>query len=171
MNRMIAAITMVLISSPCYACSCIWAGPFLQMSRDSKLVIRGTVKSYGPKLKHGDRLYASMEVEIVEVLKGKYVKKRIKLLGDTGMNCRPDITPESFGIGSDFLFALGAEEKEVQPISVCGEYWVRMNKETAVGKVSKPQMEEIGYEALRTAVREDALNLHPERNSRPNRNP
>lgn len=112
----------------------MWAGPFVKMAKKSELVVRAKVKSYGPRLPHGENLYASMEVELVAVIKGEYTAETFTILGDPGHLCRPYITPAKFKKGHEYLFALSKSKENPQGLSVCGEYWIKIDKELAKGQ-------------------------------------
>ena len=111
----------------------MWAGPFVEMARKSELVVRARVKSYGTRLSHGEDLYASMEVELVTVIKGEYQAEALTILGDPGHLCRPYITPRVFKKGHEYLFALGKSGEHSQGLSVCGEYWIEIDEDVARG--------------------------------------
>jgi len=102
------------------ACSCTYGGKFSEYSSKSKGVIRAKIKSYGPRLPHGETLYESMVVEVIEVIKGKYKNHKLTLLGDPGFLCRDYVNAKRFGIESEHLFSL-ANEKTTQPLGGCGE--------------------------------------------------
>lgn len=138
---LVVALTSLGLALDTSACSCMWKGPFLEMAAGSELVIHGKVIDYGKRLPHGDDLFESMTVEVVEVIKGEYKSKTITILGDRGADCRPYITPRTFGKSKEFLFALSATDKKVQPISVCGEFWIPVEAGVAKGvdmRVNEP---------------------------------
>ena len=93
----------------------------------------------------------SMEVEIIEVFKGKEKRKSIIVYGDIGNLCRPYLS--GFGIGKFYIIAFGPgldgsngfthpdEKLSDYSISICGEYWLNVDIENkfASGSVADNQ--------------------------------
>jgi hypothetical protein len=115
------------------ACSCPYAGKFIEYISGGKGVIRATVKSYGPRLTHGDTLYESMVVEVTAVIKGQYSGQELTFLGDPGNLCRAYVNAEKFVVGSEHFFSI-ANEKSTQPLGGCGESSVIIKGDYIEGK-------------------------------------
>jgi hypothetical protein len=118
------------------ACDCGHNGPFLQMARQTKLVALVKVVKYSSFSKSGEVPHA-VEVEILEVLKGKETRKRIEVWGDNGRMCRPFVS----GFAIDSLFVMSLDHGKTQPghtdeketdysISNCGCFWLPANQLT-----------------------------------------
>jgi hypothetical protein len=139
---------ILAIPSLAMACTCHWGGPFAKVALSQELVVYGEVLDY---YKH------SMEVKVLEVLKGKEVRGTIRIWGDTGALCRPYV--DSFPIGTRWLFAVSSLPKDMLEdqsvslwgwfffrspkndyvISICGDFWVAVRGEWAVGRITAPQ--------------------------------
>jgi len=126
-------LSIVFSSSHGNACSCSWGGPFYEMANKSNLVVKVKVLSYGKKLKYGENLYSNMEVEIIDVIKGKFKNKKMVVLGDPGHLCRPYISTDRFPLKKVFLLALAENMTSTQALSVCGEFYIRVEKDKAFG--------------------------------------
>jgi len=130
------------------ACTCLWGGPFAKVALGQELVLYGEVLDY---YRHG------MEVKVIEILKGKEERSTIRIWGDNGALCRPYVN--SFPIGTRWIFAISAlpeammddqspsfwgrffpkSSKRDYVISVCGDFWVAVRGERAVGRITTPQ--------------------------------
>jgi len=78
-----------------------------------------------------------MDVVIIEVLKGGDDRREIRVWGDSGALCRPYVT--AFPRGSRWIFALkrlGEPTARDYAISVCGEYWLEIRGDQAVGRMT-----------------------------------
>ncbi len=132
------------------ACDCPWRGPFLAVAPDLPLVVRARVLSFqGKGTAAGQPL--SMDVEVLEVLRGEPPASPLRVWGDDGMLCRPYVT--HFPVGTQWILALNGPGSKpgMTPgpaISICGEYWLRVEGDTAVGCIDSPE---------RTAVQRIAL--------------
>jgi hypothetical protein len=138
-------LAVLAIPNLAMACSCVWAGPFAKVAPGRELVVYGEVLDY-----YGH----SMEVKVLEVLKGKEERSTIRIWGDNGALCRPYVT--SFPIGTRWLFAVSPLRETLadkQPasfwegffsragrkeyaISVCGDFWLAVRGEMAVGRIT-----------------------------------
>lgn len=148
----VVLLTILAVPSPAMACTCHWGGPFAKVALGQELVVYGEVLDY---YRH------SMEVKVLEVLKGKEDRGTIRIWGDNGALCRPYVT--SFPIGTRWIFAVSSFPKDMgedQPpsfwdrflsrsskrdyaISVCGDFWVAVRGERAVGRITTPQHSQI----------------------------
>jgi hypothetical protein len=83
----------------------------------------------------------AMDVEVLEVLKGSAKGKRIRIWGDNGAQCRPYVS--AFPVQTEWFFAI-TELREDGPgngdyvISVCGEFWARVEGDNVTGRLSSP---------------------------------
>jgi hypothetical protein len=77
------------------ACSCMWGGPLTKVALRTDLIVLAEVRSYH---RH------SMDVAVIEVLKGADERAAIRIWGDTGALCRPYVT--GFPRGTRWIFAL-----------------------------------------------------------------
>ena len=92
------------------------------------LVVLGEARSY---YRH------SMDVAVIEVLKGGEDRREIRVWGDSGALCRPYVT--AFPRGTRWIFALkrlGEPTARDYAISVCGEYWLEARGDQAVGRIT-----------------------------------
>ena len=132
------ALVMLLVPERVFACSCFWAGPLLTVGPRAELIVRAKVLNY-----HGrsEEIDLAMDVEVLEVLKGDTGTARIRIWGDNGMQCRPYVS--RFPVQTEWIFAIDKlTSKEGRPgdyvISVCGEYWARVEKDNVTGRLSSP---------------------------------
>ena len=143
--RSIVAVAVLLasLSLPQWAlaCSCLWAGPFSRVAPGKDLIVLGEVLSYYKN---------SMEMRVIEVIKGTEERKRIRVWGDNGALCRPYVN--HFPIGTKWLLALQKTIGEHRPsfwerffsapaeseyaISICGDFWIEVRAERAVGRIT-----------------------------------
>lgn len=135
-------LTFLLIFSFAYsyACSCETNGNFKKVSKHSNLVALVKINKYLTfDSSYNRSIPMSMEVEIVEILKGKSESKRVVVWGDNGMLCRPYVS--NFIEGEYYFMALdsgdefnygGHKEEKISDysISICGEYWMHANIDT-----------------------------------------
>ena len=142
----VALLVNLTLPGGAVACSCVWGGPFSKVALHKAVVILGEVLSYHKN---------SMEVQVIEVIKGTEDRKTIRIWGDNGALCRPYVT--HFPIGTMWLFAIsalptktvseqlksGSEEGFISSsgnkeyaISVCGEFWLKVRHEEAVGRIT-----------------------------------
>ena len=136
------------------ACTCIWAGPFLIVSPQQDLIVRGKVLSYAG---HG------MDVEVYETLKGETKAAKVRVWGDSGMLCRSAVA--SFPLGTEWIFAVTNNMHTAEggyEISACGEFAIKVAKETVSGRLSSGDMtkpgpvETMSLEELRKRLRRSA---------------
>jgi len=102
------------------ACSCAYAGKFIEYTSGGNGVIRAKIKGYGSRLSHGETLYESMIVEVTEVIKGNYTGRELTFLGDPGHLCRAYVNSERFEVGSEHFISI-FNDKSTQPLGGCGE--------------------------------------------------
>lgn len=115
------------------ACSCTSKGDFIQYANQSEGVIRAKIAGYGDPLTHGESLYESMIVEVIDVIRGGLEFESIVLLGDPGNLCRDYVDSNKFIIGKEYFIALHGNES-TQPFGGCGEAWLSINDGVAEGQ-------------------------------------
>jgi len=126
--RLLALLVTLLTPAVALACSCMWAGPFTKMALGTDLVVLAEVRSY-----HGH----SMDVAVLEVLKGGEDRREIRVWGDSGALCRPYVT--AFPRGTRWIFALkrlGEPTARDYAISVCGEFWLEVRGGQVAGRIA-----------------------------------
>jgi len=147
-RAVLAAAFLVNLSFPggVVACSCTWGGPFSKVALPKAVIILGEVLSYHKN---------SMDVQVIEVIKGTEDRTTIKIWGDNGALCRPYVT--HFPIGTTWLLAISAlptktvgeqlrfsseegfissSDNKEYAISVCGEFWLKVRHEEAIGRIT-----------------------------------
>jgi hypothetical protein len=147
-RAVLAVAFLVNLSFPsgAVACSCVWGGPFSKVALHKAVIIFGQVLSYHKN---------SMDVRVIEVIKGTEDRKTIRIWGDNGALCRPYVT--HFPIDTTWLLAIsalptkadveqlksGSKEGFISSsgnkeyaISVCGEFWLKVSHEEAVGRIT-----------------------------------
>lgn len=127
------------------ACSCDYQGSFVKMIKRTPLVAVVKVTKYMTfKGIYNEKIPMSMEVEIIEVFKGKENRKTVIVWGDIGNLCRPYLSEFKEGqyyvIGFDKGNFGGGhpDEKDTDySISICGAYWltVDLNKSKISGDI------------------------------------
>jgi hypothetical protein len=124
-----------------YACSCEWFGPFLQVAKGADLVALVKIKSFSS---YSRDIPMSMDIEIIELIKGEDTRKTVKVWGDTGILCRPYLTifqSDSIWVLSLFnsigegQFRHPDEKEGDYNISGCGEYWLTVKNDTVIGLI------------------------------------
>lgn len=143
-------IALVFLAfTPCdlAACSCEWKGPFLSVYQDAPLVIRGRI------IRHHPGEAPTMDVLVLETLKGGILDSGMRVHMGDGMHCRPSI--EQFPPGSEWILALngpGAKPGRGWALSHCGEYWLRVEKSEVIGSIYGKQSE-VNRMALDTFIK------------------
>jgi hypothetical protein len=128
------------------ACSCLfsWNDSFSKTARNSELIALVKIISFDEFLEReimgfeGKMPYA-MTVEVIKKYKGKESRKRIKILGDNGMLCRPYLA--EFKINDLYLIApasLDATPNTEYEFLSCRTDYLKVNMSTnlAYGKYS-----------------------------------
>jgi hypothetical protein len=119
-----------MIPSHANACSCIWKGPFLTASKDAPLVVMGKI------LRHHPGNSPTMDVLVLETLKGGILDSGMVVQMGDGMHCRP--TLDVFPPGTKWILAVnghGAKPGTGLAISHCGEYWLRVENDYVEGSI------------------------------------
>jgi hypothetical protein len=124
--RTLTLLATLLAPGVALACSCMWAGPFTKVALGTDLVVLADVQAY---YRHG------MDVTVLDVLKGTEDRPVIRVWGDTGALCRPYVT--AFSRGTRWILALKREPgTRDYIISVCGDYWLEVRGDQAVGRIT-----------------------------------
>lgn len=111
----------------------------------------------------------SMEVEIIEILKGKEERKKVVVWGDSGADCRPYLS--AFSLGSYYIISFNkgydtsslksdlGERPTDYSISSCGTTWLPFNfdKKIASGKIDK-QIDTIKLKLLKKKIKKEVKN-------------
>lgn len=124
------------------ACSCSWKGPFMTVAGDSRLVVLGRI------IRHNQGPKPSMDVHVKEVLSGAMLDSGLRILMGDGMYCRPEMS--LFPPGTDWILAIngpGSKPGKDLAISICGEYWLKVEGDEVVGSIYGKQ-DEIRREKL-----------------------
>ncbi len=179
LGQIILSLTAMLLLSPAtHACECSSSdSAFLKVAMRSQMIVRAKVVEYhwdeADQNKMGTAV--AMTVEIKEVFKGAAGSSRIKVWGDDGSLCRPYVS--QFPLNTEWVFALseagyGTGKGELE-ISVCGEYWLKVEGRNVVGKVtesgSKAKSRTVTLQKLRVLLKRAAYNIgeHPNRVNSP----
>ena len=123
-------IFSLLIPSSANACSCVWKGPFLTASQDAPLVVIGRI------IRHHPGVSPTMDVLVLETLKGGVLDSGMVLQMGDGMHCRPTI--DVFPPGTKWILAIngqGAKPGNGLAISHCGEYWLKTEDDYVIGSI------------------------------------
>jgi hypothetical protein len=131
--RNLSPALILLTAGSAFACSCLYVGPFEVYSRNYPIVVRGTVMDHGETLSINSDYFATMGIEVNEIVKGDYPHDAFDFYGDTGMSCLRYITAEDFPLGSEHFFIL-SDTNALQPLLVCGESSVRIEDSTVLGR-------------------------------------
>lgn len=116
------------------ACKCNTDHPFMDVAPSCDLIVLAEVKGY----RKVDGLEQAMDVRVLSVLSGKESHKTIRVWGDDGKSCRPYVT--QFPLRSTWIFALQPHESDYR-ISVCGEYWLKVEENRVHGRIETLQEE------------------------------
>ncbi|NHM02828.1 hypothetical protein [Flavobacterium difficile] len=152
--KTILTILFLTIGQIILACDCDSQGKFLKVAPNTELVALVKVTKYLTfKEIYDVKTPMSMEVEIIEIYKGKETRKTAIVWGDDGNLCRPYLSKFkegqyyviAFNGGSDGSkgFAHKNEKTTDYSISICGDYWLNVDikKQIAIGSVAEKQKE------------------------------
>jgi hypothetical protein len=124
--RLLTLLVTLLAPGVAVACTCMWSAPFTKVALGTDLIVLAEVRSY---YRH------SMDVAVIDVLKGGEDRSVIRVWGDSGALCRPYVT--AFPRGTRWIFALKREPgTRDYIISVCGEFWLEVRGDRAVGRIT-----------------------------------
>jgi hypothetical protein len=132
------------------ASSCAWNGPFLTVSKDAPLIIHGRI------LRHHPGQSPTMDVLVLETVKGGVLDSGMLVQMGDGMQCRP--TLEGFAIDSEWILALngpGSQPGDGVAISSCGEYWLRVKQGEVIGSIdgTQSQVKRMPLDTLKRKIR------------------
>ncbi len=128
--HLLVLLAILGLPKSAFACSCMWAGPFSKVAPGKELIVLGEVM---------DHYKNSMDVKVIEVLKGTEDRKSIRIWGDNGALCRPYVS--HFPVGTTWLLAVFPMPEKTPggreyAISVCGEFWLEVRGDRAVGRIT-----------------------------------
>ena len=133
-------IFILMLSHKAFACDCESLGAFLKVASETEFVALVKVTRYLTfKDIDGKRTPMSMEVEIIDIYKGKETRKTIIVWGDNGALCRPYLS--RFNQGQYYVIAFYKCKTDDYFISNCGDYWLNadIKKQIAIGSVTENQ--------------------------------
>lgn len=150
-KTIILLFILIVAKMTAVACKCGTSPTFLEVAPDTKLVAFVQIKRYLSFIGGNRKIPFSMEVEIINIYKGKEKRKIITIWGDNGGLCRTSLS--RFKKGEYYVIALnegnnGGNELEKNTdfsISNCGEYWLTVytkeKEKYAVGRIAENQKE------------------------------
>jgi hypothetical protein len=150
--KILLIILSLISTAKIFPCSCVYGGNFLKIANGLIAVVK--VKEYSDfrgSESEPNALALSAIMEVVEILEGNETRKKIKVFGDNGMQCRPYI--QSFKPGNTYILSISptfqtfGEEFSMHDyfISICGEFWLAYDpdKKNVTGKIKDGIMEPI----------------------------
>jgi hypothetical protein len=159
MKKIFTILMLISLNSmhQAFACDCVSKGEFLTVASKSKLVALVKVAEYLTYRNiYDEKMPMSMLVEIIEVYKGREIRKTVTVWGDDGGLCRPYLN--RFKLGNYYIIAFDeagiagtkAEKKTDYAISICGDYWLDADTKSkkAKGMVTK-NINAISFQDLR----------------------
>lgn len=148
-----------------YSCSCGYLGGFIYSNQAADIVVYGTVIEYDSigTYNSPNNPY-SIKFLIKEKLRGIESRDTVTIWGDYGADCRPYIN--QFKPKTEWILALdqlnnnGNVEYE---ISICGEFYVPVNKKKVQGKIfgwnNKETEKNYDYDYIKSLVLTPQNNL------------
>ncbi len=144
-----AFICIIFFSTGAFACECLWHGPFSKAVKKSDLVVSGTIiASKGNAIDFKiDKTHLDQEKN------GKEFFDTIRIWGDDGKQCRPNVT--QFPEASQWVFGLMKITEDIPGgfnpntpnisygrindyyLSKCGAYWLQLNEGYVTGNLVK----------------------------------
>jgi hypothetical protein len=164
-KRFILFLTILgLCLTKTIAYDCNYHGSFMKMSKRTPLVALVKVTKYLTfKDIYNTKTPMSMEVEIIDIYKGKEIRKTITVWGDIGNLCRPYLS--NFKEGQYYVIALDngnysgghPNEKDTDySIFNCGCYWLTVDftNKRATGDIESEDrsVSNIDLEKLKTKL-------------------
>lgn len=123
----VSFLFLLIVSNKTFACSCTFAGPFLEVAPNSALIVIGRVESINGHI---------AEITIQETIKGK-ASGKIKMYGDRGDTCLESL--RSLKVGQVYAFAL-ASNKGTHSLPGCGRHYVEINGDVVSGMINRDFM-------------------------------
>ena len=155
MKKFIFVFTLIglgflMLPPSAFACSCAWSGPFLIVTKNAPLIVHGRIIRYHPGKS------PTMDVLVLETLKGGLLDSGMVVQMGDGMHCRP--TLEGFPPGSEWILGLngpGSKPGNGLALSHCGEYWLRVEKGEVVGSIdgTQSQVKRMPLDELKRKIR------------------
>lgn len=156
--RLLSAVPFAVVFSFALAggasgCSCVWAGPFLDVAAKAPVIVRVSVEgSHGGSREEP----GAIDARLIETLRGEAPHIRFRIWCDNGALCRPPV--RDFPIGTEWLIGLNAPGCRKSPdeeyaISVCGQYWLRVEGTEVVGNIDDPSGPQASQRAALDVVR------------------
>lgn len=138
--RFFVLFSILFHSVQVWACSCATNEPFLKVAGKAPLIVVGKVVAHEGKSRAGGPLV--MEVKIQDLWKGQYGAATLRVQGGDGWLCRPEVG--EFPVGSEWVLALNGPGSKPGTgpnfaLSSCGQYWLRVEKDRAVGRIFAPE--------------------------------
>ena len=160
--KIILSIFLLTIGHSIFACDCESQGDFFKVASKTKLVALVKITRYLTFDVIDDvKTPISMEVEIIEIYKGKESRKKVIVWGDNGFLCRPYLS--RFDEGKHYIIAFNEtsskpkKSEEIEKpmeysISICGEYWLNIDlkKQIATGSLTKKK---INFKAFKRKIK------------------
>jgi hypothetical protein len=137
--KLLLTIAILTFGQLTFACECGSQGDFLKVAGKTQFVALVKVTKFLTfKDIYKEKTPMSMEVEIIEIYKGKETRKKVTVWGDNGILCRPYLSKFELGKyyviaffkGSEGTKGLANENEKVTDysISICGEFWLNADK-------------------------------------------
>lgn len=136
------------------ACECSWSGPFLKVSTKVNLIVRAEIIDHGPIISDTYTFHESMDIKILETLKGYTETQFLKIFGDPGYLCGVAIGRDHFKKGTQYFFALSRIKGYRLELSRCGEYWLEIDGKYAKGRKRKNKGKYKRYKVKLIKIRE-----------------
>jgi hypothetical protein len=154
----LGALLLFGYSSSAFACSCVWEGPFITVSKKSPLVVRGRVLRHNPPTP--PYTVPTLDFLVQETLFGGMLDSGLRIQMGDGMHCRPEAA--IFPPETEWVLAIngpGAKPGDGLALSHCGAYWLRVEGDQVEGEIDGPQGERrrIPLEELRQRLRYPAF--------------
>lgn len=93
--RQAIILLLGLITSPAWACSCLWQGSFADILANSTHVVHGSIATIKGN---------SIDIRVIANLKGDTYFDTVRLWGNTGDLCRAEV--DQFDLDEEWIFAL-----------------------------------------------------------------
>ena len=136
--RKFLVLFVLLYTLESSACDCGYVGSFLKVAPKTSFVAVVKVVRY-VTLSNPGNSPRSIEVEVVDVIKGKEKRKHLVVWGDDGHLCRPFVS--QFKVDSVYVMALHkgsvrwgqrGEKPSDYSISNCGTHWLSVDRSTGL---------------------------------------
>lgn len=93
--RALSLLLLLTVSVPSLACECLWQGSFADIANQVDYISHGRVIQIKGN---------SMDIEVLDELKGTSYREQVRIWLKTGDLCRADI--EAFEVGEEWILAL-----------------------------------------------------------------